>query len=162
MEIDFLSNLSNQPPNENNYAIIRGISLNQIEELEELYNNGKLFPKALRELLFLAGDFCYALNRIWYKNQQEIQTASKEWLLEYNVIIEKPFFVIAAYSIGESFSFVYLDEGNDPIVHQTYLSNNTKMVLRNLNKTLSTYVNSCIDLTKEIPLQIKKEFPVLF
>lgn len=155
MEIEFLSNLSNQPPNDNSYNILRGISLNQIEELEELYNNGKLFPKALRELLFVTGDSCYALNRIWYKNQQEIQTASKQWLIEYNVIIEKPFFVIAAYSIGESFSFVYLDEGENPFVHQTYLPHNTKMVLRNLNQTLSAYVNSRIDLTKEIPLQIK-------
>ncbi|KDN54648.1 hypothetical protein [Flavobacterium seoulense] len=160
MEIEFLKNFS-QNNIINNKSSIIGISLSQIEELEKVYNNGKLFPKVLRELLFLAGDSYYALKRIWYKNQQEIQTLSREWLQEYNITIEKPFFVIAAYGVGESFSFVYLDESENPIVHQTFLPSNNKMIIKNLDKTLTDYINLGITFIKDMRLLTDNETHIL-
>jgi len=40
----------------------RPISIEEIEALEQKYNNGKLFPKVLRELLYLAGETCYVFD----------------------------------------------------------------------------------------------------
>ncbi|MES2239026.1 MAG: hypothetical protein V4497_02075 [Bacteroidota bacterium] len=94
MEIDFLNHFKDSTSDlsyTDRKFEISGISLNQIEQLEQFYNNGHLFPKALRELLFLAGDSCYALNRLWYNTQQEIQTSTREWLNEYSKNIARPF-----------------------------------------------------------------------
>jgi hypothetical protein len=59
MNIEYLTYLRDNPikyPNdlEDQYPI-KGIPLSEIEALETKYNNGNVFPKALRELLFLAG-----------------------------------------------------------------------------------------------------------
>mgnify|MGYP006191799177 CR=1 FL=1 len=35
----------------------RPLSIQKIEELEEKFNDGRVFPKAFREYLYLAGDF---------------------------------------------------------------------------------------------------------
>lgn len=87
MEIEFLSCLelshSNTKHTNLKFKLI-GISMNQLNQLEQLYNSGSLFPKALRELLLLGGNTCYALNHLWYKTQQEIQSSAREWLIEYN------------------------------------------------------------------------------
>jgi hypothetical protein len=89
MEIEYLSFLTNYQSNKTNSLI--GISLVKIEQLEMLYNNGNTFPKTLRELLFVGGDSFHLLNRIWYKTQREIQTAAREWLMEFNSTIKKLF-----------------------------------------------------------------------
>ncbi|MFM2387931.1 MAG: hypothetical protein RL660_2688, partial [Bacteroidota bacterium] len=35
----------------------RGMSLQEIAKLEQLYNHGRAFPQCLREYLYLAGEF---------------------------------------------------------------------------------------------------------
>lgn len=129
---------------------ISGIKLNEIEHLEELYNNGIFFPKVLKELLFLAGNYCYVLDYGWYDTQEQIQTAAREWLVEYNKNISRPFFVIDIYNGPGQFLYVYLDEGNNPFVYQAYLSERSDMIsFGSLNKTLSEYINSLIDRVKQ-------------
>ena len=56
MNIEILTNLRDYPkqyPNDvdDQYEII-GLSITEIEQLEQTWNNGNPFPKALRELLF--------------------------------------------------------------------------------------------------------------
>ncbi|MES2239027.1 MAG: hypothetical protein V4497_02080 [Bacteroidota bacterium] len=58
----------------------------------------------------------------------------------------KTFFVIAVYNIGVPFSYVYLDEGNNPIVHQTDIDRKSgKMSFESLNTKLSAYINNLIE-----------------
>ena len=45
------------------------ISMIEIESLEQTYNSGNPFPKVLKELLFLAGEFCYILDYITKKHR---------------------------------------------------------------------------------------------
>lgn len=54
MIIEYLKTLRDNPII-NGYNI-EGISETEIQQLEQLYNNGNTFPKVLRELLYLAGN----------------------------------------------------------------------------------------------------------
>ncbi|RYJ45613.1 hypothetical protein NU09_0205 [Flavobacterium beibuense] len=98
----------------------KSVSLAEIEDLELLYNNGKPFPKALKELLFLAGEYCYILDYGIFNSQQEMQDFVRELLDEDNLSIERPFFVIDVYNAGDQFLYVYLDEGNNPAVYEGF------------------------------------------
>jgi hypothetical protein len=60
MEIKYLKELELNPTLRN--QTIKPIPESEISELEQLYNDGKEFPLALRELLFLAGSYCYVLD----------------------------------------------------------------------------------------------------
>ena len=152
MNIDILTYLRDNPikyGKSMNFEI-KGISLNEIQQLEQLYNNGMIFPKALRELLFLGGDFCYVLSRGLYDTQQEIQEASREKLLKFNKNITRPFFVIDVYNASEQFLFVYLDEGDNPYVNQAYLPTLDYIApITNLDRKLSEYINFLIDRVKK-------------
>ena len=129
---------------------IRGISETEISRIEQLYNNGNVLPKALRELLFLGGDYCFVLDTGWYDSQEDMQTAARSWLTKYNKNIARPFFAIDVYNAGEQFLYVYLDEGENPFVYQAYLPDGYGTEsFTNLNKKLSEYINSLIDMIKQ-------------
>jgi hypothetical protein len=92
-----------------------GNPLEAIEKLEQEYNEGRQFPRALREYLFLAGDFSYAhcglLGSIIEENEFE-----RERLKRAGKTIERPFFVFEA-SDSDSL-FFYLDEtAEDPQIY---------------------------------------------
>jgi hypothetical protein len=154
MEIIFLNQLKDNPsayPNKEDYkGTIEAISVQEIESLEQLYNKGTTFPKALRELLFLAGNYCYVLDTGWYDTQQELQEASRKKLLKYDKDITRPFFVIDIYNASEQFLYVYLDEGDNPFVYQAYLPTRNDIIpFSSLNKRLSEYIDSLIERVKQ-------------
>lgn len=119
MEIQFLNKLKDNPIN---YGVlinleIEGINLNEIELLEQNWNNGNPFPKALKELLFLAGNYCYVCDYGANENQQELQESVRQDLLDNERTISRPFYAIDVYSTY-SFLFIYLDEGDNPTIYQ--------------------------------------------
>lgn len=125
---------------------IRGISLSEIEQLETNWNNSDPFPKSLRELLFLAGDFCYVLDYGAYDSLDQIQEYKREDLLEYhNIIINRPYFIIDVY--GGNITFVYLDETQeDPIVR--YIEKYNPLTIGS-SRTLSEYIEAGITNVKK-------------
>ncbi|MCC2589769.1 hypothetical protein [Chryseobacterium sp. MFBS3-17] len=130
---------------------IEPIPLSEIQYLETKYNNGVIFPKALRELLFLAGEYCYVLDYNIYDSQEELQDEAREWLQKYNRSISRPFFAIDVYNAGEQFLFVYLDEGDDPVVRSAYLPlrDDVQFITNLMNEKLSHYIKSSIDEIKQ-------------
>jgi len=152
MEIQYLQYLRDNPKGVPTATFsIESIPLSEIEYLETKYNNNIVFPKALRELLFLAGGYCYVLSKNIYDSQEELQDEAREWLQKYNRTISRPFFVIDAYNAGESFLFVYLDEGEDPLVRQAYLPprNDIQFITNLINQKLSQYIKSSVDEVKQ-------------
>ena len=156
MEIKYLLMLKNNPavyPNDPEYeARIKSISISEILQLEQTWNNGKEFPAALRELLFLAGDFCYVLDTGLMESQQEMQEEARQWLSDFNRTISRPFYVIDVYNAGEGFLFVYLDEGEDPKVNCTYLPHrdyDDASWLSSTDRSLSNFINSRINDVKQ-------------
>lgn len=122
MNIEFLTELRDNPcayPNDIDFkGEIEGIPLSEIEQLEQAWNNGIPFPKALRELLFLAGNDCYVLDTGLMESQQQMQEDARLWMtLEgQQRTINRPFYVIEV-DYNERFTMLYLDEGDDPNVH---------------------------------------------
>jgi hypothetical protein len=153
MNIEILKYLQQYPKKPNSQAGLQnvGISTQDISVLESQYNNGIKFPLALKELLFLAGEFCYVLDYNIFETQQELQEAVREWLSENNLSINRPFFAIDAYNYGETFLFVYLDEGDNPIIRQAYLFPRKDMafITNLLGQSLSEYIKSQIDDVKQ-------------
>ncbi|MDR6457889.1 hypothetical protein J2786_000982 [Chryseobacterium vietnamense] len=155
MEIELLKYLQSNPaayPNNQEYeGRIKPISPIEIQQLEVKYNNGQAFPKVLKELLFLAGNYCYVLDYNIFDTQEELQDAARSWLLFYNRNINRNFFVVDAYNAGNQFLFIYLDEGDDPIIRQAYLPSRSdiQFITSLLNKTLSQYIEDQIDDVKQ-------------
>lgn len=73
------------------------ISLGEITTLEELYNNGNPFPKALNELLFLAGSYCIVLDYGARNSQQGMQDRVRQELLENGKVFSRPFYAVDVY-----------------------------------------------------------------
>lgn len=119
----------------------------EIIHLEQLYNQGKTFPKALRELLHLAGNFCYVLDYGVNESQEELQEYVREELKEEEKEIARLYFVIDVYNAGTQFLFVYLDEGENPAVYEGYYRKSKSPRL--INESLSGYIDSIIENVKE-------------
>jgi len=120
MEIIFLTALNDNPIwyAETQNVSIEPISEQEITNLEQTYNNGNPFPRVLKELLFLAGSKCYFLDYGLNDTQQELQEFLRENMEEQELSISRPFYAVDIYNAGDQFLFVYLDEGDNPIVHQ--------------------------------------------
>jgi len=97
---------------------IRPMSLQEIGNLEHLYNNNNPFPLALKELLFLAGNYCYVLDYGIFPTRQEMQEFVRVRISRNNRQIIRPFFAVDVYNGGEQFIFVYLDEGDNPPTYE--------------------------------------------
>ncbi len=143
MEIKYLQLL-----NKNNFlgpVIDEPMSISEIVQLEQLYNNGSQFPEPLRELLFLAENFCSAINTGWptpFEGQLEI----RQWLTNKNKTISRPFFGFDPMDFNQ-FSLVYLDDPRpDPMVyHVTIEEDNGEMDIYTSGFSLSIYINRLID-----------------
>lgn len=158
MNIQFLTELRDNPieyGNDINF-VNRGINVSEIEQLELTWNNGIQFPKALRELLFLAGDFCYVLDTGLMESQQQMQEAARLWMTYEGQqrTITRPFYVIEV-NYEEGFTMVYLDEGDNPNVHSVYLDQNAEQRLGSrgwnfdMGISLKDFIKTGIDMVKQ-------------
>lgn len=113
MTIEYMTKLKENP--KINDFINRGFSEEKIKEIELKYNDGKKFPKAIREFLFLAGDF----NNFGFDDIEgivELQELAKEELEMTNQKVGKPFFAFSVYN--SCYSVIFLDEKKeDPKVY---------------------------------------------
>ncbi|WP_038331471.1 hypothetical protein [Empedobacter falsenii] len=152
MEIQYLNELQNNPIKFGkliNSSIVP-ISEEEIKLLETNYNNGKQFPKALRELLFLAGNDCYVLDYGLDDSQQELQEFVRGRIREKNRVITRPFYAIDVYNALDQFLFVYLDEGDNPAVHEGHYwdSKDRPNWITLVDSSLSQYIEALIERVK--------------
>jgi hypothetical protein len=150
MQIEYLQDLANNPVSYTGKRI-RPISEAEITALEHLYNNGKPFPNALKELLYLAGDYCYVLDYGIDESQQETQEFVKETmdLFGGGKQISRPFYAIDVYNGNDQFLFVYLDEGEDPPVYEAIYYKPEPTWIHLINSKLSLFLSSRIRREQE-------------
>ncbi|KOS08127.1 hypothetical protein AM493_20300 [Flavobacterium akiainvivens] len=148
MEIKHLKELQENPKMYGYPGIInKPLTESEISRLEQLYNDGKQFPLALKELLFLAGDLCYVLEYGTHDSQRELQDYVRQILMEENKEITDPYLVIDIYG-GSQFLFVYLNQGDDPIVYIARYFDKTNWI-KALSYTISEYISVSIERTKQ-------------
>ena len=106
MEIKYLKQLKDNPNLKPSIGPREGWELSKIEALETKYNNGKKFPLAFREYLFLAGDWggTGVVNEDWDDLREDCQ----EDLNYFGYKVERPYFVFDNYD--SQYSIFYLDE----------------------------------------------------
>ena len=84
------------------------MSISNIENLEKKYNEGKEFPKAFREYLYLAGNF----NNFGFddlgEGLNELQNIAKEELQITRQKVDRPFFAFDVYD--SQYSVIFFDE----------------------------------------------------
>jgi len=134
------------------------ISITEIESLEQTYNNGNPFPKVLRELLFLAGEYCMVLD-YGHENEDELSTQAglQEWIrtmfaFKGTPLFTRPFYVIEICQ-GYVFSFIFLDEGDNPMRYDSFFGPDETPLgwstyYRNSGLTIPTLINNRIDSVK--------------
>jgi len=115
MTIDYLINYDT---NKNNNSLRRknpeGKSLSEIEELEQLYNNGIMFPKAFREYIYIGGKYnSIGLDDGLDGNFIGLMEYYGKRMQKRSIQLDRPYIIFDNFE-GESFMFIYLDEGDDP------------------------------------------------
>jgi hypothetical protein len=146
MNIQYLKSLKDNPTRDGDMTN-RPSSMDEIISLERQYNNGQPFPKALRELLYLAGAYCIIFDYGLNANQQELQQEAREMLIEDNRTINRPFYAMEVRD-GEIFMFVFLDEGEDPMMHEAVPYLTDERWNRRLKMTLSQFCDLSIEDVK--------------
>lgn len=119
----------------------------EIETLEQEFNHGESFPKVLKELLYLAGKYCYLLT-FNSKSQSQMQHYAIKELQKENLTIKHRFYVI---DLGnDDFSYISLEENNeDPILYCVYFGDSDdRGNLFSLNITLSKYLSNGFEKIK--------------
>ena len=146
MQIKYLKNLEENKTDGHGWTC-KPINLAEIANLEATFNSGNPFPAALKELLFLAGDFCPYLDFGLADSQQELQDEARDDLNFYNLTISRPFMTIMYYvPSGDYFHMVYLDEGiEDPPVYQVFLTDDGVQIpapqIDKFQSSLSEYID---------------------
>lgn len=150
MEIEYLTDLQNFSSMDysGNTITNKPIPVKEILELEKQFNNGDMFPKALRELLFLAGNSCKLLDYSIFNSQKELQEFIIEDLKEDGLKMERPYYILEVYDGGSPFYFVYLDEGDNPAV---YVAKNEyeELEIIKIKDSLSVFLSHLIQCDKE-------------
>jgi len=146
MEIKYLTQLNEHPSIKTKSPdvtfTLRPSDEAEITYVEATYNNRAPLPLALKELLLLAGNRCYVLEYGPSYSLKKLQESVRASLVEYNKSITIPFFAIDVYSGNEQFIFVFLNEGDDPIVRQVNLEEERPAWIRSTKRTLSDYINT--------------------
>ena len=137
-------------------SISRGLNIEEITFLEEKLNNGNSFPKALKEYLYLGGDYNplgFDSEGIGYDEGKNQYLALIEFyekkMKQKGVSINKPYFILSSLH-GECFTFIYLDEGDDPQpynfgVDEDYRSENGEIIFNTPQNSFSELVDVLVD-----------------
>ncbi|WP_442264915.1 hypothetical protein ACSIGC_11230 [Tenacibaculum sp. ZS6-P6] len=153
MEFTFLKKLNEVKDSlENSPVILRnpeGNSVEEIYEYQKVFNQGLPLPKSLIEYLFISGKFCPLGFDVVEGNYLGLRKYYDKKLEERGVKIERPFMIFDNFE-GESFMFVYLDEGDDPqpwncSVNEDYDSEDNEIIWKVPHPTFSDLVNALVD-----------------
>jgi hypothetical protein len=86
----------------------------EITHLEQVFNNGNLFPKVLKEFLYLAGDYCYVMDTGSWDSIEEMNIEHRaDYLNIYGVTMNRPYLFLDIVG-GNGELFMFLDEGDNP------------------------------------------------
>lgn len=152
MKIQYLIKLRDYPyddnSNDDETSMNEGISLEEINSLEQNWNNGNQFPLALRELLFLAGNYCNVFDYGIFDSQEDFQNFARQDFTESTKTILRPFFVLD-YNTGYNYLFIYLDEGDNPNIYVASPGENTSNWIEPLKYNIKNYSEYAIDCIKK-------------
>lgn len=154
MDIELMRNLRDNLKLPNTVAPSEGLLMSEITQLEVKYNQGKEFPKAFREYLYLAGEYFNAGFDHLGEGLDQLQEYVKEDLEKTEQEVSDAFF---AFDVLDSmYSVIMLDETDeDPKVYllMPFLAKGGKQPLLKPNGWKFT------DLVNESIRRVKNNIP---
>jgi hypothetical protein len=159
MQINYLKKLQENPKGSQNENPMRGLTLQEIQQLEVLWNNGNPFPVVLKEYLFLGGEYC------WVFEMDSPHELRRSALYQMSIaeppftMPSRPYIIIGvnATSGSQQFMFIFLDEtAPDPMLYDLFLFEEGQMEANDLqrimpiNSTLSGHINRSIDAYRKM------------
>jgi hypothetical protein len=148
MEIKYLKKMQQHPKlrswkNE-------GMSLAEIEKLEQEYNQGRPFPTAYREFLFLGGEHSNLGDIDTGVSYEWMQQLAREEVAASGKTIDRPYWVTDQLDRCTQFGFIYLDEDTeDPVIYYCYADKSYHkefgFIVPRPQGTFSNYINVCVE-----------------
>lgn len=152
MEITILKSYNNNKDKLHKHRVSNpeGKTLEEIILLEEELNQGNHFPKVFREYLFIGGKYnALGFNDGINGNFIGLRKFYDKKLKEYNISINRPFIIFHNHE-GEVFSFIYLDEGDNPQPWNCTLKHdNNNKILKTPFSSFSNLVNDFLESALE-------------
>ena len=132
----------------------KGIPVSVIEALEQYWNKGNPFPKALRDLLFLAGESCNFLEYNFYDSQHHMQLECRDEMEDSDHLFDRPFYILEHHSCG-SFLLIFLDEDQvNPMLYQFNWSKQNGLPFASpLDMSFKKFLN--IEMEREIQRRMR-------
>ncbi len=103
--------------------------------------------KGITRTAFLAGEYCYVFNYGVYDTQQELQEFMREDMADNGKSITRPFYVMDTWN-ADQFSFIYLDEGDNPYIYDANSYKNGSNWFYKTNYTIKSLAESRIESVK--------------
>jgi hypothetical protein len=130
----------------------RGLSEAEIVQMELEMNNGLPFPKAYKEFLFLGGEFSTIQLNHYGKKTPKGTEFFRSGLKKRKINMVRPFAILNVLD-GESGTFIYLDEGDNPrpkncSLHEAYDSDDDEIIWNTPYKTFSEMIDKRVYLAE--------------
>lgn len=126
----------------------QGLPLLEIEALEAHYNDGRPFPQAYREFLFLGGRHCNLEDVDTGLGLHWLHTTAWQRLAEDDQRLDRPFWVVYQLEGCQQFGFFYLDdEQPDPAAYHcmpAYVALGDPLVQPLPQQTFSRFIDECV------------------
>ena len=148
MKIKYLKDLENFPDGIELFNN-RGIAIEEIEALEVTYNSGNKFPQVLRELLFIAGDYCVCFD--YWDNITEMNIEVRDRYSEVDLSSIEPFVCVDCNGGFGNSSFLYVkcnENVDDPFLWTVELTKSLGIKQIVKGGRLSDAIIGALDLIK--------------
>lgn len=135
----------------------KGLTIERIQEIEQIINNGNPLPKAFKEFLFIGGEYaglgispiydCDNGNGIEFIESKKVY---EDLIKKEGLSINRPYIVINSGD-DSNFDFIYLDEGDNPqprfleLDERVRTIENGKYIFDHPEKTFSEFIDRLVD-----------------
>ncbi|WP_336958622.1 hypothetical protein [Chryseobacterium contaminans] len=151
MEINYLKLFQQNPRSDlNDLSTVPNTGMNnqQIQQLEQLWNNGNQFPTVVKEFLSIGGIYNWIFEG---GDQKQLRSLINRYCQEINYSITRPFMALTKSFSDPQFFIVFLDENQiDPKVYELNLYTNDELSqygvsrLEAIGGTLSQAINEAV------------------
>jgi len=144
MTIEYLQKYRDNIPNIKTSIEIKPCTIQEIESLEESLNQGKPFPKVFREFLFIGGNYHGLPFDMGYTYMESETKRCIQGLRDRGLIMDRPIVVFDQLD-SEQYSFIYLDEGDDPQTWNCFVVDDEESIWKAPFSTFKEEVEFAVD-----------------
>jgi hypothetical protein len=149
MTIEYLKSYEEKKDQLDN-APVRSCTIEEIQEIRDLLNEGNPMPKAFEEFLFIGGKYTALPLDIDFRSIKGCSVYLKKEMAKRGVKIDRPIAVFHCLDLS-FFVFIYLDEGDNPLpwncsTSEDYDSDEGEKIWKSPFKTFKEDIDEMVEL----------------